>query len=132
MFHLISRVRGRILFKGAARDGVFRARSAARDAETDRARGGSVLEAINRALKAAEQEQAGLSARIDDVLARAAVTFGNGTDEYLYRDALDSHHQDLFGTEIANGQRRLKELASSINHIKFLRAAALSRFPEST
>jgi len=77
MFQLFSRVRGRILFKGGAGAGVFRARSAARDAETDCARAGSVLEAINRALKAAEQEQAGLSARIDDVLAHAAVTFGN-------------------------------------------------------
>ena len=64
MFQLFSRVRGRILFKGGAGDGVFRARSAARDAETDRARAGPVLEAINRALKALEQEQAGLSARI--------------------------------------------------------------------
>src|SRR5215216_3989964 len=116
MFQLFSRVRGRILFKGGAGAGVFRARSAARDAETDCARAGSVLEAINRALKAAEQEQAGLSARIDDVLARAAVTFGNGTDEYLDRDALDSHHQTLFSNEISNGQRRLQELATTISH----------------
>jgi hypothetical protein len=132
MFQLFSRVRGRILFKGGPGDGLFRARSAARDAQTDRARAGSILDAINRALKAAEQEQAGLSARIDDVLARAAVTFGNGTDEYLYRDALDTHHQDLFDIEIANGRRRLKELATAITHFHFLRVAALSRFPEST
>ena len=132
MFQLFSRIRGRNLFKGGAGDRVFSARSPARDAETDRGRVGSILEAIDRALKTAEREQAGLSARIDDVLARAAVTFGNGTDEYLDRDALDSHHQDLFGIEIANGQRRLKELATTITHFKFLRAAAMSRFPEST
>ena len=68
--------------------------------------------------------------RVEDVLARAAVTMGNGTDEYLEREALDSHHQDLFSTEIANGQRRLNELAATITHYKFLRAATLSRFPD--
>ena len=60
----------------------FKARSADRDAETDRARVGSILEAIENVLHAAEQEQSGLSRRVEDVLARAAVTFGNGTDEY--------------------------------------------------
>jgi hypothetical protein len=96
------------------------------------------LEAIeNAALHAAEQEQLGLNRRVEDVLACAAVTlgngtdeYGNGTDEYLEREALDSHHQDLFSTEISNGQRRLKELATTITHFKFLKAAMLSRFPD--
>jgi hypothetical protein len=35
----------------------------------------------------------------------------------------------LFSTEISNGQRRLKELATEITHFKFL-MAALSRFPD--
>ena len=55
---------------------------------------------------------------------------GNGADEYLERDALDSHHQDLFSTEISNGQRRLQQLETEITHFKFLRAAALSRFSD--
>jgi len=88
------------------------------------------LEAIENALSAAEQERSGLNRRVEDALARAAVTIGNGTDEYLERDALNSHHQDLFSTEISNGQRRLKELATEITHFKFLKAAALSRFPD--
>jgi len=58
------------------------------------------------------------------------VTLGNGTDEYLERDARDSHHQDLFSAEISNGQRRLKELAAAIPHFKFLKTATLSRFPD--
>ena len=90
----------------------------------------SILAAIKDALQAAEQEQSGLNRRVEDVLARAAVTLGNGTDEYLERDALDSHHQDLFSAEISNGQRRLKELAAEITHFKFLKAAVLSRFPD--
>jgi hypothetical protein len=58
------------------------------------------------------------------------VTIGNGTDEYLEREALDIYHQDLFTAEIANGQRRLKELAETIAHFKSVKAAMLSRFPE--
>jgi len=111
-------------------DRGFRARSAERDAETDRARADSILGAIEQALNAAEREHSGLSRRVEDVLARAAVTMGNGADEYLERDALDSHHQALFSTEISNGQRRLEQLATEITHFKFLRAAALSRLSD--
>lgn len=107
----------------------FRARSAERDAETDRARVASIMTAIDGALQAAETEQAGLCSRVEDALARAAVTFGNGDDEYLEREALDSHHQDLFAAEISNGQKRLKELDTSVSHLKFVRSAMLTRFP---
>jgi hypothetical protein len=107
----------------------FQARSAERDAQTDRERVASIMTAIDVALQAAENEQAGLSSRVEDALARAAVTFGNGDDEYLEREALDNHHQDLFGAEISNGQRRLKELDVSVSHLKFVRSAMLTRFP---
>lgn len=82
---------------------------------------GCILAAIENALDAAEQEQSGLDERIEDVLARAAVTLGNGTDEYLERMRATSHHQDLFSAEISNGQRGLKELATEITHFKFLK-----------
>jgi hypothetical protein len=130
MFQLFLRARAHKFFKGRLGDQTFKARSADRDTETDKARVGEILEAIDTALRAAEQEQSGLNRRVEDVLARAAVTIGNGTDEYLEREPLDNHHQDLFGTEIANGQRRIKELASTITHFKFLKAATLSRFPD--
>jgi hypothetical protein len=130
MFQLFLRARAHSLFKNAPNAQGFKARSASRDAEVDRSRVSSILQAIEDALHAAESEQSGLNRRVEDVLARAAVTFGNGTDVYLEREMLDSHHQDLFGTEIANGQRRLKELATTISHFKFLRAASLSRFPD--
>jgi hypothetical protein len=130
MFQLFSRARANNYVKGRRGDEGFRARSAERDAETDRLRVASILASIEAALQAAENEQAGLSRRVDDVLARAAVTFGNGTDEYLEREALDNYHQDLFTAEIANGQRRLKELAETIAHFKFMKAAVLSRFPD--
>ena len=130
MFQLFLRARANTYVKGRRGDEGFRARSAERDAETDRLRVGSILASIEAALHAAENEQAGLSLRVDDVLARAAVTIGNGTDEYLEREALDIYHQDLFTAEIANGQRRLKELAETIAHFKSMKAAMLSRFPD--
>ena len=120
-----------ISFFGAApTEREFKARSTERDAETDRQRVGSILHSIETALAAAEAEHSGLTRRVDDFLARAAVTFGNGTDEYLTREALDSLHQDLFDREISSGQRRLQELAVTISHFRFLKAATLSRFPD--
>jgi hypothetical protein len=88
----------------------------------------SVLRAIETALDAAKTEQAGLKSRIDDALARAAVTLGNDVDEYLSRDPRDSIHQNLLGNEIANGERRLNELAMTIGHFQFLKTALLTRF----
>jgi hypothetical protein len=130
MFQLFLRARAHDLIRSRRSEEGFKARSAERDAETDRARIGSIMAAIEAALQAAESEQSGLGRRVDDVLARAAVTLGNGTDEYLEREALDNHHQDLFDAEILNGQRRLKELATEIAHFKFVKAAVLSRFPD--
>ena len=130
MFQLFLRARAHNLFTGRGDDRHFKARSADRDIGTDRSRVGSILDAIEHALGEAEQEQSGLNRRVEDVLARAAVTVGNAADEYLDREALDSRHQDLFDTEIANGQRLLQELATAISHFRFLKAATLSRFPD--
>jgi hypothetical protein len=130
MFQLFLRARVQKYLGNRANAGDFRARSAERDAETDHSRVGSVLLAVETALAAAEAEQSGLSRRVEDVLARAAVTIGNDSDEYLTREPLDNHHQDLFGFEISNGQRRLRELSLTISHFKFLKTAILSRFPD--
>jgi len=130
MFQLFLRARAHKLFRGRPDDRNFKSRSAERDADTDRSRVGPILAAIEYALHEAEQEQSGLNRRVEDVLARAAVTLGNGIDEYLDREALDSQHQDLFSTEIANGQRRLQELSTAITHFRFLKAATLSRFSD--
>lgn len=131
MFQMFLRARTHNFLRDRLRGGQeFRARSPERDAETDHARIEPIMAAIEEALQAAEREQSGLNRRVEDVLARAAVTIGNGDDEYLEREPLDNHHHALFDTEIQNGQRRLKELNSSIAHFRFLKAAMLSRFPE--
>jgi hypothetical protein len=130
MFQLFLRARAHNLLGSRREDKGFKARSVERDADTDRVRINAVLVAIDTALREAEGEQVGLSRRVDDALARASVTFGNGTDEYLEREPLDNYHQDLFAADISNGQRRLKELASTISHLKFVRTAMLTRFPD--
>src|ERR1700733_3556353 len=131
MFQLFLRARLRSLFKQDPReDDGFKVRSLRRDGDTDRQRVDIVMNAIEEALHAAESEQKGLNQRVEEVLARAAVTVGNASDEYLDREPLDGHHQNLFSEEISNGERRLKSLADAITHFKFLRAAVLSRFPD--
>ena len=110
--------------------GYFKARSKARDSDNDHARAASIFRSIEHELEAARAEHAGLTSRIDDVLARAAVTLGDDSDEYLMRDPKDSHHQNLLGTEIANGQRRLEELGATIGHFRFLKTALITRFPD--
>ncbi|MBU6461116.1 hypothetical protein [Bradyrhizobium sp.] len=130
MFQLFTRARTRNFFRDRASTRAFKARSADRDAETDRSRIDPIISAIETALVAAEAEQSGLGQRVQDVLARASVTFGNDTNEYLTREPLDNDHQRLFSAEILNGQRRLNELSVMVTHLKFLKAAALSRFSD--
>jgi hypothetical protein len=118
------------LFLRARANNYFKARSAGRDTETDHARVASIFRSIEDALEGAKAEHAGLTSRVNDVLARAAVTMGNDSDEYLTRDPKDNHYQNLLGTEIANGQRRLNELGVIIGHFKFLKTALITRFPD--
>ena len=118
------------LFLRARANHFFKARSAGRDTKTDQARAASIFRSIEDALEGAKAEQAGLKSRIDDVLARAAVTLGYDSDGYLTRDPEDNHYQNLLGTEIANGQRRLNDLEVTIGHFQFLRTALVTRFPD--
>jgi len=118
------------LFSRGNPDTQFRARSATRDAETDAARVASIAAAIDAALQAAQAEQAGLRQRVADVLARAAITVGNDSDEYLDREPANTALQNEFSTEIANGERRLRELEAGMGHFKFLKAVLATRFPD--
>jgi hypothetical protein len=118
------------LFLRARANNCCKSRSAGRDTESDRARVGSILRSVEEAVQAAEAEHAGLTSRINDVLAQAAVTIGNDYDEYLTRDTEDNHYQNLLGVEIANGQRRLLQLGTTIGHFKFIRTALMTRFPD--
>ena len=131
MFQLFLRARVYNFLRSQSNNREFKTRLADRDAETDRVRIASIMAAIQTALEGAEKEKAGLSKRIDDALAFAAVTMGAATDEYLEREPLNDHHQSLFNSEIKNGERRLSELATMISHLKFIKAVMLTRFPDS-
>src|SRR5215510_7856918 len=109
MFQLFLKARAHQFMRRSLGGDKIRPRTAERDAEKDRGRIEAVLAAIDGALRVSEEEHSGLSSRVDDVLARAAVTVGTATDEYLDREPHRSHHQALFDAEIANGQRRLHE-----------------------
>jgi len=66
--------------------------------------------------------------RVEDALARVSVTFGNDSSEYLTRESLDNHHQRLFETEIARGQRRMEKLSQYISDLIFLKTTLTTRF----
>ena len=117
-------------FRKARPNDSFKTRSVARNTEIDHARVTSIFRSIEDALEGAKAEQVGLKSRVDDALARSAVTLGNDSDEYLTRDPEDNHYQNLLGTEIADGQRRLSELEVAISHIRFLKTALVTRFPD--
>lgn len=118
------------LFLRARAHNYFKARSVGRDIATDLSRAAAVAAAIDQALHSCEAEHAGLSRRMDDVGARTAIVAGNDVDEYLSRDAADSRALALLETEMVSGDLRLKELALTISHFRFLKTVLSSRFPD--
>ena len=79
--HFFLRARAHNYFRGHLGGRNFKARSADRNADTDLLRVDAILESIENALNAAEQEKAGLSRTLEDVVARAAAPLGNDSDE---------------------------------------------------
>jgi hypothetical protein len=118
------------LFLRARSAKYFKARSVGRDGETDRSRAESVFQSIESALDTAKAEHAGLTLRVDEALARSAVTFGNDYEDSSIREPEDSKYLKMLGAEIANGQRRLSELAVTIGHFQFLKTALITRFSQ--
>jgi hypothetical protein len=108
----------------------FRTRSRERDASTDDETIRSIATAIGAALDKAENERRGLRARIHDVLSRAAIVGGNDIDEYLTRTSDQSTFLSNSDVEIKRGEKRLKVLDQNISHIKFLKTALQTRFPD--
>jgi len=100
------------------------------DVETELLCVASIVRSIDDALVVAEAERSRINSRIDDVLARAAVTSGNDVDEYLTRDPLDIHHQNLLDGEISDGRLRLERLSQNIKELRFVKEALLTRFPD--
>ncbi|MFC0242351.1 hypothetical protein [Rhodopseudomonas telluris] len=117
------------LFTRKKPDAMFRARAPERDHRSDALRIASISDSIEDALQASRTEHAGLERRLNDVLARAAMTLGNDADEYLDREPANTELQNVFSFEIANGERRLRDLETNIRHFEALKAALEASFP---
>jgi hypothetical protein len=100
------------------------------DAEINHARVELVWRSIEWSLRTAQADQAALSTRLEDVTSRALVPLGNGTDEYLTRDDLDTRRLGQLEQEILQAEQSLERLASDIAHFEFLKTALKVRFPE--
>ncbi|KQW23285.1 hypothetical protein ASC80_08390 [Afipia sp. Root123D2] len=118
------------LFASLRKNKNFATRSIERDAATDFSRLMSIYEAIDQSLSDAEAEKAGLRARLDSVLSRAAMAIGNGDDEYLSRDAVDTRHLDILDAEIRNGEQRIETLTVGTAKLLSLKETLLASFPE--
>jgi hypothetical protein len=114
--------------KSWANSFFFKTRSTDRDVDTDYSRLEPVFLSIGQALKTAQAEYSGLDNRLQDVLARASISTGNGSEEYLDRDPADSRLLKLFDVEISRGQQRLEGLAQQIKKLKALEAELLAEF----
>jgi hypothetical protein len=85
---------------------------------------------INDALQTAEDESELFKSRIEQAVGRAAVSLGNGTDEYLERETLNTLHLNLFDAEIRDRSVYLAQLGRNIENFKKLNEMLLAAFPE--
>jgi hypothetical protein len=108
----------------------FRARSAERDQSTDEETVVPIKTAIDQALSRAENEYNGLKTRLDSVTASAVFVAGTEADEYLERDAKDTDRLREYESEMKRANARLQQLTDMIAHLKFIRAAFKTRFPQ--
>jgi hypothetical protein len=67
---------------------------------------------------------------MDGVLSRAAIVGGNDIDDYLTRTKDRSTMLSKSDAEIGRGEERLKVLDQNIVHVKFLKTAMQTRFPD--
>jgi predicted component of type VI protein secretion system len=111
-------------------DNEFRTRSEQRDTDTDNEAIMSIAAAIEAALNKAENERTGLNARLEDILSRAAIVGGNDIDDYLTRTEDRSTMLGNSDAEIKRAEERLKVLGQNIAHVKFLKTALQTRFPD--
>jgi hypothetical protein len=118
------------LFTRTRQADMFKVRSPERDRRADAARLGSIVASIDSVMQSSQAEREGLERRLNDVLARAALTGGNDTDEYLDRELANMRLQHGFDLEIANGERRLRDLETNIARLKALKASLAASFPD--
>ena len=108
---------------------LFQVRSPQRDAETDRERLGSVVDAINTAVGSARSEREALRARVNDARDLASFAVGTGSDEYLTREAKDTSRIAEYERQMSVGEKRIAELDRQIEGLTALQELAGRFFP---
>lgn len=108
---------------------TFIVRSPERDRETDAALVGKILSTIEESIERSEAERAGLQARVDDLLSRAAIVAGNDLNDYVTRTDERSKMLRESEDQVRTAQIRLATLKENLSHFIFLKNALKSRFP---
>jgi hypothetical protein len=110
----------------------FQFRSPRRDAETDRLRIGSVVQAIDAAINAALEERDALRTRVAKARDLASFAVGTGDDEYLTRDPKDALQIKEYEQQMTIGEDRLRILDQQIGGLTVLRDLSRQCFADLT
>lgn len=108
----------------------FQVRSAHRDAQTDHARIGSVVQAISAAIGAARKERDALRLRVNEARDLASFAVGTGDDEYLTREVKDKARIEEYERQMVIGEKRIQELDQQIERLTGLQDLSSRTFPE--
>jgi seryl-tRNA synthetase len=113
-----------------SRSTSFRTRSVERDQEQDLMHIARVVKAIDQAVADCKAERDGLSQRLTDVMSRAAIFAGNGSDDYHEREKAVSDRLSEFDSEVKNAQRRVDRLTFNISQFESVREDLQTRLSE--
>jgi hypothetical protein len=110
----------------------FQFRSRQRDTETDQLRIGSVVQAIDAAVKAAIKEREALRTRVSIARDLASFAVGTDDDEYLTRELKDTLQLKEYEQQMTVGEDRLRILDHQIGSLTVLRDLSRQCFAELT
>ena len=108
----------------------FQFRSMERDAQTDRERIGSIVQAINTAVGLAQKERDALCVRVKEARDLASFAAGTGDDEYLTRESKDKSTLAEYEKQMRVGEKRIRELDHQIASLAALQELSKRCFPE--
>ena len=89
-----------------------------------------VVKAIDQAIADCRAEREGLGRRLTDVMSRAAIFAGNGSDDYHEREKAVSDRLSELDTEVKNAQRRADRLTFNISQFEFVREELQARLSD--
>jgi hypothetical protein len=108
----------------------FQFRSVQRDAQTDQDRIGSVVQAIDAAIRSASKEREALAARVSAARDLASLAVGTAHDEYITREAKDRSRIEEYERQMTVGEKRIAELDQQIASLTALQDLSKRCFPD--